>query len=295
MAVSFADGDEPWYRVDAVPTETAYTWCIWAYYNSLADSDLIAMHDNAWDVYDIWGYASGSGDFRNQTHAATVEFTNFTPSAGQWYFFAGTRNGNTVTFYWAAVSDASISSQALTNNYSSTNTRTDWGGGSSTGGWQHDGNLIAAKIWDRVLSANEIAQERWTITPKIHQSLLDVIPMLAQESTPWNFFGGHAWSANGTLATAPDNPPISWGYQNGLYVPLSVQLEQEGYRWRNDDNDEINATWRQDQDTVDTVAVENNIRLRTLINATGDPDAKQFRLEYRRSAGSTSWVPLGTV
>jgi hypothetical protein len=74
-----------------------------------------------------------------------------------------------------------------------------------------------------------------------------------------------------------------------------VTLEQEGYRFRNDDGSESAATWRQTQDTVDTVAKSTNIRLRVLINATGDPATKQYQLEYKEASdGAAEWrkVPL---
>jgi hypothetical protein len=46
-------------------------------------------------------------------------------------------------------------------------------------------------------------------------------------------------------------------------------LEQEGYRWRNDDGSESAATWKASQDTTASVTVSDNVRLRMLINRTG--------------------------
>lgn len=61
-------------------------------------------------------------------------------------------------------------------------------------------------------------------------------------------------------------------------------LEQEGFRFRNDDADEDEASWRQNQDVDDEIAKDTNVRLRTLINATGDPATKQFQLEYKETS-----------
>ena len=59
-------------------------------------------------------------------------------------------------------------------------------------------------------------------------------------------------------------------------------FEQEGYRWRNDDGSESAATFRQAQDIVDTVDKTTNIRLRTLLDATGDPATTTRTLQYKR-------------
>jgi hypothetical protein len=73
---------------------------------------------------------------------------------------------------------------------------------------------------------------------------------------------------------------------NNTTVPLS--LEQEGFRFRDDDGSEAAATWRQTQDANDSVARSVNERLRVLINATGDPASQNYQLEVRK-AGSLDW------
>jgi hypothetical protein len=71
----------------------------------------------------------------------------------------------------------------------------------------------------------------------------------------------------------------------------AVTLEQEGYRWRDDDANEATAAWLAAQD-IDFAALKNaNIRLRVIVNATGDPATKQYQLEWRKVGGST-WMPL---
>lgn len=63
----------------------------------------------------------------------------------------------------------------------------------------------------------------------------------------------------------------------------SYTLEQEGFRFRNDDGSETTATWREAQDINITVPVSTNNRLRILVNATGDAPTTQFRLDYKKS------------
>lgn len=84
---------------------------------------------------------------------------------------------------------------------------------------------------------------------------------------------------------------------NTDYVKLDVvylPVDQEGYRWRNDDGSETTATWIDSQDTNITQPIETNTRLRLLLDAigTGDPDSNQYLLEYKRSTDST-YLPVG--
>ena len=68
-----------------------------------------------------------------------------------------------------------------------------------------------------------------------------------------------------------------------VYYTETTTLEQEGFRWRNDDGSESTANWAENPDTNHTVAKETRRRLRVLINATGDPAAAQFQLEYKEA------------
>jgi hypothetical protein len=62
--------------------------------------------------------------------------------------------------------------------------------------------------------------------------------------------------------------------------------EQEGFRWRDDDNNEALAAWLAAQDTNISRNLELNTRLRMLVNATGNPASQQYQLEYRQTTGS---------
>jgi hypothetical protein len=69
----------------------------------------------------------------------------------------------------------------------------------------------------------------------------------------------------------------------------TYSLEQEGFRFRNDDADEDAATWKDTQDTNINSAVATKVRLRILLNATGDNPSKNFQLEYRRKPNGGSF------
>jgi hypothetical protein len=68
-------------------------------------------------------------------------------------------------------------------------------------------------------------------------------------------------------------------------------IEQEGYRFRDDDAGETAATWLANQDTAITRAKNLNTRIRALMNATSDPAAQNFRLEYKKS-GDSEYEPV---
>lgn len=65
-------------------------------------------------------------------------------------------------------------------------------------------------------------------------------------------------------------------------------LEQEGFRWFNDDGDEDASTGAAAQDTNITAPAGETRRLRILLDATGDPATTQFKLQYRK-VGDTPW------
>lgn len=95
-------------------------------------------------------------------------------------------------------------------------------------------------------------------------------------------------------------------------------LEQEGFRWREDDGDESGASWREAQDTDTSIPLESDysgwsaggdwsgggdweapvteptrLRLRILINADGDPPTGTATLQYKRSdEDDTAWKTI---
>jgi hypothetical protein len=71
----------------------------------------------------------------------------------------------------------------------------------------------------------------------------------------------------------------------------SVALDQEGFRWYADDGSESGSTALAAQDTGITAAAGEVKRLRTIINATGDPATTQWKLQYKLSTDG-AWSTL---
>lgn len=90
------------------------------------------------------------------------------------------------------------------------------------------------------------------------------------------------WSYDGNPTLAP---------QLIIEYGSSANLEQEGYRWR-DDNASESSGWLESEDTPITQPIETITRLRTLINATDDPNSNQYQLEYKLSS-DPNYTPVG--
>lgn len=68
----------------------------------------------------------------------------------------------------------------------------------------------------------------------------------------------------------------------------SATATQTGFRWRNDDGNETTATWRAAQNSNTSIDKNTPIRIRFLIDTTGDLSPAQFKLQYRKT-GSPTW------
>ncbi len=101
--------------------------------------------------------------------------------------------------------------------------------------------------------------------------------------------GQHGWDTRAYDGTLPDPMVIDSTEQKicSIYCTYTAAggatLEQEGFRFRNDDGSESGATWKANQDANVTVPKNQNTRLRMLINATGDPAADSYQLEWRKT------------
>lgn len=70
------------------------------------------------------------------------------------------------------------------------------------------------------------------------------------------------------------------------------EFEQEGFRWRDDDDNEADATWLDTQDTDITRAIETPTRLRILTDTSvGDTATASLKLQVRK-VGDTVWSDI---
>ncbi|MEN6537916.1 MAG: hypothetical protein ABFD60_07800 [Bryobacteraceae bacterium] len=71
----------------------------------------------------------------------------------------------------------------------------------------------------------------------------------------------------------------------------TATFTQEGYRWRNDDGDEANATWTAAQDTGITAPANAVRRIRFIVDTAGDTNAALYQLEYKE-ANDANWTKV---
>lgn len=83
-----------------------------------------------------------------------------------------------------------------------------------------------------------------------------------------------------TFGTSDD-----WSVVEAAFTEISP-IDQEGFRFRNDDGSESAATWMQNQDTDASQNKNTNVRLRMLLDTPSDPVSIPFRLEYKKSTDS---------
>ena len=89
-----------------------------------------------------------------------------------------------------------------------------------------------------------------------------------------------ASAGNGDVSITVANDHFAWCYSKAI-KPETTSIEQEGFRFRNDDGSESAATWKANQDTNITLAANTAFRLRFLLKATGNPDSIDAQAEAR--------------
>jgi hypothetical protein len=97
--------------------------------------------------------------------------------------------------------------------------------------------------------------------------------LFSSDATTWNDLNSYGNTVQGTIKT----------YETEA---VASSIEQEGFRFRNDDGSESAATWKDSQDTNVNSAPGDIVRLRTIINSKGDVASKQFQLEFKKSTDS---------
>lgn len=287
MAVRFDNAADGLLRTtDLLDTDAAYTFMFWVYiatdlnaFSTFWSTNAGGYSHSDWIGTDADGTTlqlysqAGGGGVTNNGSALTV---------GTWYHIAMVRSSTTaLAVYLNGVQDASntVDVSARTNA-----TRQEFGGvvGADPGNIR----VFDTKAWSAALSIPEIFAEMQSIQPQRLSNLYGWWPHFAGSGERADDYSsnGRDWTEAGTL-TDEENAPVAWD----VFLPQvraissSLSIEQEGFRFRNDDGSEAAATWRQTQDTNDTIATATRFRLRFLLNTSGDQPAKNFRIQVKKS------------
>lgn len=117
-----------------------------------------------------------------------------------------------------------------------------------------------------------------------------------EETIPdFNNYEGAAYLENQSGAV-----DITWSWSGGgAYVVSAIAVKaaasstiaQEGFRWGNDDGAENAHTWAAAADVNITAPAGGQRLLNFVIDVTGSPGAKVFKLQYRK-VGDPTWVDM---
>jgi hypothetical protein len=187
---------------------SAYTLCCWHKSESSGAPTLpfiLNIQNTAGTQWD--GVVIDRNDARWELHTNIVANSSITSNTdGTWVHVAMVRaSATSLTLYINGVA-------ATTNNDSVGTSRTANYvsiGFVGFSGYQAHGDTCAVKMWDRALTAAEVAQEVHTITPRNVQSMNSWFPMLRGLRTR-EMLRGRDWTEAGTWSDA-DGPPVSWG------------------------------------------------------------------------------------
>jgi Concanavalin A-like lectin/glucanases superfamily len=190
-------------RTTALPSPTSWTGMAWVYLvtnNGTAFQGALSLGSSA-AFYAVAYGVSGTlkqAAFNN----SAVTFGATTVATATWIHFALTVAGtgaNQMLIYRDGVVEQTLT--AITGVPT-----TSLFVGSTQGGDPMNGRVAAIKVWNAVLTADEIRTEMRQYQPQRTLNLLSWHPMLLHTDLAQY---GATWTAGGTLTTE-DGPPIPW-------------------------------------------------------------------------------------
>lgn len=98
-----------------------------------------------------------------------------------------------------------------------------------------------------------------------------------------------AASASESASWSSEGAASYWAVAYALKQTTGESIDQEGARFGADDGGEAAHTWLAAQDAAVTQPLSQNILLSVLLNVTGSPGAKVFKLQHRK-VGATTWI-----
>jgi len=190
-----------------------------------------------------------------------------------WHFVGGSYNsatGATLAVRGTGETGSSLTIRSATRTTGKSGTAPLYIGNNSFGEFLN-GAVKQARIWTAALTQAEFEAE-WN-------SLSAVV----KTASLWAHYplGSDANDASGNARHLTVNGTVTF----------DAAVDQEGFRWRNDDGSETTATWAAAQDTDVTAPLAANIRLRALVNTAGDSPSAAPKLYYKKSTDGT-YLPV---
>ena len=283
--------------------EEAFTFCTWIYGTNFAGPAnfgvLFAVNDEtgggAWTNANLFAI-SDTSQLQHVNDAFDQDVLISSLPEDVWLFVAGRRDGTNIKGWYRRITDSSFTTGTNTTAANTFTPAAHWAIGDDDLETSESQAFRWMKVWNAVLTDDEVEREFYSARPQRTANLIDFLPLQESVTTIENFGSGGDWTelTGANLDTVDNEPPIAWGGEPITNeVAVSISVEQESFRFRNDDGSESAATWKAAQDVNASVGIDEVFRLRFLLNATGDPAAQSYQLEYRK-VGAASWtkVPL---
>lgn len=224
MAVRINASGEYASRTASLPASTAFTICGW-FYATVRTSfySYQWILENGSGSFIAFGFTGSNELFVDGNTDATIVDATGTNWQEKWVFGALTTNGTRADLYVWAIADTSPTTDWCA---STTFTPTALRVGSTLANEYANCLFSYVKAWDAVLTAAELALERWSAKPVRRTNLHLWSPFFSDLKD----YSGAAkdWTMGGTL-TYEDGPPVSLGAcppsrvsDTRLYVPASL-------------------------------------------------------------------------
>lgn len=212
------DGDLGQHLEDTSPpvsNERAFSMCAWFYFIAGAgagESSVIALGGGG--NAHILNVDDGTSNFEVTTSAGPTTILSSIP-ANTWHFGALVSNGggpNGIAGYGAVLTAASITKVNKSQEGNYTPSLFEVNGDGAGAGWHGDMRIAAVKVWDVVLSDEEIENERWFYGPQSQiPNLVYWNPLVNAGMTTVDFSGnGNALAQVGGAPVVAEGPPAHW-------------------------------------------------------------------------------------
>jgi hypothetical protein len=202
-------------RASNPPAIDGTTWCLWWYETShpvtlsgvfglgSVTQRTYVLEDSATSTY----HMGGSGGA-----AAPPDIdTGYSSATSTWHFAAQSVSGTTFNCYIRSITDSSFTT-ATDDASSSSYVATSWYrcGAAGITSNRMDGYVAGVKIWEAVLTEDELWTESQRLTPVRFANLHSCYPLIGNHGTQDIGPNGYAFTEVGS-PTVQDGPPITWG------------------------------------------------------------------------------------
>lgn len=270
----------------------------------LSPDDLASLPPGELIIDPSWQVDDTSQDAYSQSAAAAVsgtEGTHTLPSTSIYgAFYLGYEAGATENYEGGWIFETTIPQGATITSADVTLTAGSDNTGNLTGGWwgyavdtptnfSRTTNTLRVSDWATRTTANVThnftATSGTVSSPSISAIIQEIVDRGGFSGTLGVTYrntavSGAVWQSWQDYSDSPGNAAV---LDVEYTTDTDTEIDQEGFRFRNDDGDEDEATWIASQDTNINRPSNTNTRLRMLLNATENPDTAQYQLEYKKS------------